>query len=725
MSDEIYPIIEPDGEEIFYQNAWRSDLPQTLGDTECFDFNAQPNDGENLVVMRMTGNQLMEMLSALYIGAEFCYPEKYLEIIRPLLSATACPPILEEQDCYEYPTYSSFFRYTPMNPYIEPDEIPEGYETQPMIVNGENGNTVPNYEHFDIIVPSSAITFDVNWWASISGQLPTVEVLVQGAGKAFLKMLTLAQGGLAVITVDNPPDLLDILAGIVTGADNIIDLNQDLVSLPPETAQELIFEVDLVGAGLHTIYIVFLPILDDSLIPIRFGGGFRGVQLCDFVEVPEMGIANIRFEDCNLEVQDAGGVWSVVPGWENWLDCVPSGGGGGGVAAFKATPYAFEAGANIDTTSTTMVQAVASIQEHQYTYSKALIFAECQLSNTNAAGNAFIEVRNDGAQGVRSSVNRVGGNVGEVLYTSAAFEGLDTVNPSEISIYFRANANTARIGQGSRIHYTILEFESADDLEAMFVQDIQYSGGVLQKKLGGVWLNVVDIAALLAPIQTTANNAAAAASAAQSTANNALTVANGAVTVNNTQNTRLNNIEGDLEQVVDIDIPQINLTLANHESRIAALEAALAGGTTWAGYKLGQITDLDLAPTGGRYSSPFSTFDSNPARRWWTPTVNNDIDVFSANAMRLGAAAFVRVAINVENYVSGTFSARINGGQEALLLQNIGSGNIWGAWIPVLPNESADMQIEVSASTGGNTWGLRSITYLLINFNPFTLQILP
>jgi len=232
MSDEIYPIIEPDGEEIFYQNAWRTEEPQTLGDVECFNFNAQPNEIENLIVMKLTGNQLLEMLSALYIGAEFTYPEKYLEVIRPLLAATACPPILEEQECYEYPSYASFMRYTPVNPYIEPDLVPDGYETQPFLVNGENGNDIPNYEHFDVIVPSSAITLDINWFSSISGQLPTIEILVQGAGKAFLKMLTTAGGGLAVITLDNPPDLLDIIAGIVTSSENIIDLNQDLVSLP-------------------------------------------------------------------------------------------------------------------------------------------------------------------------------------------------------------------------------------------------------------------------------------------------------------------------------------------------------------------------------------------------------------------------------------------------------------------------------------------------------------
>lgn len=710
-------------EQPFKQLAWRNrftkHLIQPLEGVDCFQENVLLNPENNLIVLNLSEAQFLRLFTSVMTGAEISYPDESMQVVVDFLKGVQCPPSLIPEECFTLPTYANNIAYTPANPYIEPDTIPDGYLTQPFLVNGQNGNDFPTYEPFDVVVPFDAITFDIDFFEEIAGQLPTLEIMVNGQGSVNLKFLTSVQGGLVVVTLDNPPNLLDILAGIVTGAENIVDLNQDLVSLPPETAKELIYPVSVETGGIHTIYAVFLPILDDSLIPIRFGGGFRGLELCGFLPEGNMGIQNLRFTGCDLEQQNADGEWVVVDGWENWLDCVPSGGGGGGSAAIKATPYAFEQGGNIDTNSTTMVEAVASRQAHTWDYSNALIIAECQLSNTNAASNAFFEVRNAGVQGVRNSVQRVGGNVGEVLVVGAAFEGLTVGATTDISIFFRANANTARIGQGSRISYIVLEF--ADASELVGVEDIQYVGGVLQKKIGGVWINVVDIAGLIAPVQTTANNAAAAAVAAQSTANNALTVANGAVTVNNTQNTRLNNLESDVNSIMTVDIPQINLTLADHEARIDALEAALAGGMTWGGYKLGSVTDLDLSPSLGRYSSPFSTFDGTPAHRWWAPTVNNDIDVFAANAMRLGAACFVRVAISVETYVSGTFSARINGGQEALLLQNIGSGDIWTAWIPVLPNESTNMQIEVSASMGGNTWGLRSVTYVLLNFNPFTL----
>lgn len=576
MSDTKYPIIEPDGEELFFQNAWRSDLPQTLGDTECFDFNAQPNEDENLIVMKLTGVQLVEMLSALYIGAEFVYPEKFLEVIRPLLGATSCPPLLSEQECVEYPTYASFMRYSPMSPYVNPNEIPTGYETEPFLANGENGVNLPNYEHFDVIVPNTAITFDVDWFSSISGQLPTIEIVVQGAGQALIKMLTLAQGGLAVITVDNPPDLLDIIGGVVTGAENIIDLNQDLVSLPPETAQEIIFPLDIVGSGLHTIYIVFLPILDDSLIPLRFGGGFRGVQLCNFVAQGESGLQNLRFLNCNLEQQNTDGSWSIVQGWEDWLDCIPTnGGGGGGGALLKTTHFTFDISSSV-TNSTTTPQTAFSLG-HVLTYPNAIVIwnnvqafnsasgidgnFRAQLDNVNGQGN-LVSIRGTAAR----ELTIVDTFLNKAVGASLSFQ---------LKFWTSTTPNTITASSQADVELTIIEFASAEDL---YVEDVRIFGRELQKKIGGAWITVSDsLAAILNGIETIANNASLAASAAQSSANNALSVANGAVTVNNTQNTRLNNAETAIYDL-EVDAASQAVSLANHEVRIDALEAAILTG---------------------------------------------------------------------------------------------------------------------------------------------------
>jgi len=711
-------------EQPFKQLAWRNrftkHLIQPLEGVDCFQENVILNPENNLIVLNLSEAQFLRLFTSVMTGAEISYPDESMQVVVDFLKGVQCPPTLIPEECFTLPTYANNIAYTPVNPFIEPDVIPDGYLTQPFLVNGQNGNDFPDYEPFDVLVPFGAITFDLNFFEDIAGQLPTLEIMVQGTGSVNLKFLTSVQGGLVVVTLDNPPNLLDILAGIVTGAENIVDLNQDLVSLPPETAKELIYPVSVETGGIHTIYAVFLPILDDSLIPIRFGGGFRGLELCGFLPEGDMGLQNLRFISCNLEQQNADGSWTVVDGWEDWLDCVPSGSGSGAAAIKVKTLQITFPSTNFTQVQPTWANVGSVAFNHTPTHSKMLVLIDNHTLVNSGNNDTDIRWLAGGNAGVDGTRSRVTGVNGRQVQWSNWWQGLTPGVSLSFQMQGRVSAGTGTINVATELDVTIIEFDDASDL---FVEDIRIVGRDLQKKIGGAWITVTSsLATILNSIEAIANNAAAAAATAQSTANNALTVANGAVTVNNTQNTRLNNLESDVNSIMTVDIPQINLTLADHELRIDALEAALAGGTTWGGYKLGSITDLDLAPGSGRYSSPFSTFDSGVTHRWWTPTINNDIDLFSANAMRLGAVCFVRVSINVETYVSGTFSARINGGQEALLLQNIGSGNNWGAWIPVLPIESANMQIEVSASNGLNTWGLRSLTYLLLNFDPFTLD---
>lgn len=712
-------------QRLAWQNRWVRYIQQPLVGADCFQESVLLNPENNLIVLNLSEFEFTRLFSAIMTGAEISYPDESHQVMVDFLKGIQCPPELVADECVTLPSYANNIAYSPVNPYIEPDVIPDGYLTQPFLVNGQNGNDFPSYEPFDVIVPFGAITFDLNFFEDIAGQLPTVRIMVQGQGQVNIHFLTAPQGGLVVVTLDNPPNLIDILAGIVTGAENIVDLNQDLVSLPPETAKDLIFPVTIESAGIHTIYAVFLPILDDSLIPIRFGGGFRGLELCGFLPEGDMGIQNLRFLDCNLEQQNTDGSWSIVNGWEDWLGCVPSG-GGGGVANIKVTTFdpILADGSTTNLTFTT-IDTIFNITP---VYSKMLVIVN-NLTMSHSTGVNRTEARVVRATtniGTYANVTSVQGTTGRQVTVSDLFENVPVGVNTAFQLQIRGTAaGTASYNNATQVNVTVIEFENAEDL---FVQDIRYDSATreIQKKIAGVWITVTDsLAVTLNAIQAIANNAAAAAAAAQSTANNALTVANGAVTVNNTQNNRLNSLENDVNSIMTVDIPQINLTLADHETRIDALEAAIAGANTWGGYKLGSVTDLDLRPSLGRYTSPFSTFDTNPASLGWIPTANNDVDIVSANAMRLGAACFVRVTIKVLNYVSGTFSGRINGGSEALLLQNVGSGNNWSAWIPVLPNESADMLIEVSASDGGNDWRLNIITYVLLNYNPFTLQVLP
>lgn len=253
-------------------------------------------------------------------------------LIESLASGTGICGV--DGECLAYPPFAGFISFTPQNPYTEPDLVPDGYELPPFYVNGKDAeHTLPNYENGDVIVNFGAINLDVGFGLE---NAPQIVLCLEGSGVVELKLLAIAQGGVVVLTVDNPPDIFDILAGILSDGLLIVDLNQDIISLPPETATEIIQELTIETEGEHNVYITFLPILDDSLIPLRFGGGLRAVDLCGNIRpcgmpAPEPpppldGVTELKPEfqftaDCGMEyrlrdqeeniVQD----WQAVPGW--------------------------------------------------------------------------------------------------------------------------------------------------------------------------------------------------------------------------------------------------------------------------------------------------------------------------------------------------------------------------------------------------------------------------
>lgn len=267
--------------------------------------------------------------------------------ITPLIEALATGTGIcgVDGECLAYPPFAGFITYSPQNPYTQPDFVPDGYELPPFYINGmDNEHDLPNYERGDVIVNFGAINLDVGFELE---NAPQIVLCLEGSGVVELKLLSIAQGGVVVITVDNPPDIFDILAGIISDDLLIVDLNQDIISLPPETATEIIQEITIETEGEHNIYLTFLPILDDSLIPLRFGGGLRAVDLCGNIRPcgtpapepppPLEGVTELKPEfqftaDCGLEyrlrdqedniVQD----WQGVPGWtDNAAACFGAG----------------------------------------------------------------------------------------------------------------------------------------------------------------------------------------------------------------------------------------------------------------------------------------------------------------------------------------------------------------------------------------------------------------
>lgn len=264
--------------------------------------------------------------------------------ITPLIEAlaTGTGACGVDGECLAYPPFANFISYFPQNPYTEPDLIPDGFLAPPFYVNGkDNEHDLPNYNKGDIIVDFSAINLEPSWDLD---KTPRIELCLSGSGVAEIHLLNIVQGGVALISLDNPVDLGDIIAGIIDDDLKSIDLNQDIISLPPESAEEIIIEVEVLTEGDHIIYIYFLPTVNDSLIPLAFGGGLREISLCGNLRPcgtpapepppPLEGVTELKPEfqftaDCGMEyrlrdqedniVQD----WQTVPGWvENFADCL-------------------------------------------------------------------------------------------------------------------------------------------------------------------------------------------------------------------------------------------------------------------------------------------------------------------------------------------------------------------------------------------------------------------
>lgn len=208
--------------------------------------------------------------------------------------ASCAPELPETSGCVDYPLSSSFISWYPLSPYTHAGEVPDGWELAPFTV-------------LDAAVPFTELTVgDVmatGFPQPTSGDLtlPAIGLDVQGTGTIELHFLNTVNGGMVLITVDG--DLLTT---------STLDLNADILAEPPETVgEELIFEIDIEEEGSHHIDIRFSPVFDDSLTPIRFGGGIRSVVLCGFDEM-SLDIRTDPDNDCLLQKTYDGTAWENV-----------------------------------------------------------------------------------------------------------------------------------------------------------------------------------------------------------------------------------------------------------------------------------------------------------------------------------------------------------------------------------------------------------------------------
>lgn len=257
-----------------------------------------------------------------------------IQAITEFLERVDVPFVFPESEdgCNNFYPSAAFVTYYPQNPYNNPDLVPPDYLVPPFFVNSAlEYPELMGYQATDVFINPSSITIDPIDLLTLN--LPRIEITVKGSGQLEIDFLSVQAGSSAILKIGSMPNIVDIITGgIVEEGVRIIDLNNDSISIPPESDIVVAEEVNIEAEPdeLTTVFIVFVPVVNDSFIPLALGGGIRQIGLCAFEGMGEnTGVEAVRFnvETCVFE-QRINGEWEMIEGGDEWLECVPDGGGG-------------------------------------------------------------------------------------------------------------------------------------------------------------------------------------------------------------------------------------------------------------------------------------------------------------------------------------------------------------------------------------------------------------
>lgn len=178
-----------------------------------------------------------------------------------------CPTIMPDAGCITYPMSASFISYYPQNPYTDPGFVPDWYSIAPFVlIDSDLAASLTGTAVGDVVALTGAFP---NPDSIAEHGLSDIRLDFTGEGIVELRFVSVFAGALAIVTVDD--DGLN---------SRYVDTNADVIAAPPETPGDFIESFTITGAGAHHINIRWTPVLDDSGIPLRYGGGMRSVSLC-------------------------------------------------------------------------------------------------------------------------------------------------------------------------------------------------------------------------------------------------------------------------------------------------------------------------------------------------------------------------------------------------------------------------------------------------------------
>lgn len=574
-----FPRYNSDGsEELSFQNIWRDIQPQEILGAECFNPEAIIVPTGNKMVLELTAIEFREMFSALYNGAEITYPDRYLQIMVNFLKGLHCSPELEDESgCLNFLPSASFVSFSPQNPYNEPNLVPDGYLVPPFHLNSDF--LYPEIFGFlatDVMVQLDAIPIFGGWDDLIGLNFPTIKLRVKGQGQIELDLISIQLGGLVVAKVGSPPNILDLIDGIIETGVKIIDVSAEAASIPIESDMIVEDEIPIDSVDFVDVYLTFVPKIAADVEFYGFGGGIRQIGLCGLEIEGEISMEDIRFNamTCALEKR-VGGVWLPVEGWEDFEECLPpsGGGGAGGAGVLKVRTLQLTVPAATTFNSTSYVNLPVSFS-HTPEYTKMLVIADNLTLVNSGAGQTDARITVGGNAGIQSTRARNIGTNGRSLQTSDHWIGLTAGAAVNIAIQGRVSSGTGTLNENAEINITILEFDNPEDL---YVEDVRILDWELQKKIGGVWLTVSEsLADALIDIQNLAVTALNNANSAITVNNTQINQINAIQNLNTVQNNRILELELDMDDV-QLSIGQINLTLGTVDSRLDSLESFQIG----------------------------------------------------------------------------------------------------------------------------------------------------
>lgn len=252
------------------------------------------------------------------------------ELRRQLDEDEECGTVFFYDPCRTYSLNSNNIDIQPQNPFTDPDYNPPGYAAPPfaivkssdtllLLMGFQVGDMVTDISRFPtgslptIIPPDGFARFRVSW---------------EGSATVDVELLQMELGGLVSLQLDGNPFTAQIS-----------DLVFDVAAVPAENDRTVIQRVETDTEGDHYLDVTFLPMLNDAIPFVSYGGGVRRITICKKVYAAPPPYWDAKDgDDADGEDHETGFPWYEDA--KNWV-----------VTAFLATTFTPDSAIQFVTTS--------------------------------------------------------------------------------------------------------------------------------------------------------------------------------------------------------------------------------------------------------------------------------------------------------------------------------------------------------------------------------------